>query len=270
MRDLDDFSEENRPLVTALRDPDAKMRLLALEHEVIAADDELAEELLRLLHEDPSEEVRARVPIALGPTLELCWDELDEDDQLPAPDDYNLNPLTQEGYDRLVETLRRVYLDGSNPELVRRRVLEGAVRSPQPWHKEATAAAFASEEELWRITAVFCMGHLPGFDDQIVEAFGSGSELVRHEAIIAAGRRGVQRLAGPLLALAGDFAADPDERVAAVTALPSLEDPRTLDLLDQLADGSGTELAEAAEEARDELTMMAMAEEALGDEFDEL
>ncbi len=270
MRDLEAFSDENRFLVAALRDPDGEVRLRALEEAVDEADDELAEEMIRLLLEDPDEEVRARVPIALGPTLELCWDELDEEGRLPPISDWNLNPLTQGVYDRLVETLRRVYLDGAAPELVRRRVLEGAVRSPLPWQEKATAAAFRSENELWRITAVFCMGHLSGFDDQIVEAFDSGSEAVRYEAIRAAGLRGIQRLARPLLALAEDPEADVDERVAAIGALPALEHPRATDLLDELCADPDEAIAEAAEEALDELSMMAMAEEALGDDWDEL
>ncbi len=270
MRDLEAFSEENQFLVAALRDPDGKVRLRALEEAVDEADDELAEEMIRLLLEDPNEEVRARVPIALGPTLELCWDEIDEEGRLPPPDDYSLNSLTQGVYDRLVETLRRVYLDGATPELVRRRVLEGAVRSPLPWQEKATAAAFRSDNELWRITAVFCMGYLPGFDDEIVEAFDSGSELVRYEAIRTAGLREVQRLGRPLLALAEDPEADLEERVAAIETLPLLGPPGAFEILDELCADPEEAVAEAAEEALDELSMMALAEEALGDDWDEL
>ena len=269
MRELEAFSEENQLLVGALRHPDASVRLRTLEQAVYEADDELAEELMRLLLEDPSEEVRARVPIALGPTLELCWDEI-VDGRLPPPSDWGSAPLTQKVYDRLIETLRRLYLDGTTPELVRRRVLEGAVRSPQPWQEKATAAAFGSEQESWRITAVFCMGHLRGFDDQIVEAFDSGSEAVRCEAIRAAGRRGVKRLAGALVALAGDPGADLDERVAAIEALPSFELPGTSDLLEELTADPEEAIAEAAEEALDDVIMVAMADEVLGDDWDEL
>jgi len=99
-------------------------------------------------------------------------------------------------------TLRRLYLDAATPELVRRRVLEGAVRLRRPWQEKATAAAFRSEEEPWRITAVFCMGFLGGFDDEIVKAFASGSAPLRLEAIRAAGQRGVKRFGRPLRSLA--------------------------------------------------------------------
>lgn len=270
MRSLEDFSEENRFLVAVLRNPDASVRLRALEEAVDEADDELTEELMRLLEEDPSEEVRARVPIALGPTLELCYSEVDDEGRLPPPSDWNINPLTQEVYDRLLETLRRLYLAAATPELVRRRVLEGAVRSPRPWQEKATAAAFRSEEEPWRITAVFCMGHLRGFEGEIAEAFGSGSEAVRYEAIRAAGLRGAERLARPLLRLAKDPEADVDERVAATLALPVLGPPGAFEALDELCADPEEAVDEAAEEALGELSMMTMGEEALGDDWDEL
>ncbi len=271
MRDIKSFSEDNRMLVADLRDPDPEERLATLVEISDEIDDELTDELERMLHEDPDEEVRARVPISLGPALELCYTELDDEGRLPPPDFYNMAPLSQAVYDRLVETLRRVYLDGTTPELVRRRVLEGAIRSPQPWQKKAVAAAFRSGKEPWQITAVFCMGHLRGFDDEIVEAFESGSEQVRFEAIRAAGERGIKRLGRPLLALAADPAADPDERVVAIWALPNIEAAGTLELLDTLSADPEEAVAEAAEDALDELSMLALAEEMLeGVDLDEL
>ncbi len=270
MRDLEEFTEDNRPLIAQLRNPDQRLRQLTLVEIADDLNDELAGELERMLREDENDDVRARVAIALGPTLELCYTELDDNGHLPPLDDYNLNPLTQEVYDRMVETLRRVYLDGTNPELVRRRVLEGAVRSPQPWHREGTAAAFRSDDEPWRITAVFCMGYLGGFDDEIVEAFDSGTELVRYEAIRAAGNRGVKRLASRLLALAADPEADVDERLAAIEALPNMEHPGTFEVLDELGADPEEAIVEAADEALGEVSMLAMAEEMLGDDLDEL
>ncbi len=268
MQDLEDFSEENRDLVAELRDPDWRMRLLTLKAGTIEVDDEVAEEMLRLLLEDPNEEVRAQVPIALGPTLELCWDEL-VDGRLPNPGDYNLNPLTQEGYDGLTETLRRVYLDESNPLLVRRRVLEGAVRSPQPWHEEAVAAAFRSEEMPWRVTAVFCMGFVPGFDDQIVEAFDSGLAPLRYQAIRAAGSREVERRGRPILAIAADPDAELDERLAAIESLPVLSPPGTFEILDDLGADPEEAVVEAADEALEEHSMLALTEADSDDDWDD-
>ena len=269
MQDFEVFSEAHRSNIAQLRHPDQRIRLLALADIEDEVDDELASEMMRMLLEDPSEEVRARVAIAFGPTLELCSWEVDEEGRLPPPGGFDEAPLSQEVYDRLIETLRRVYMDGANPELVRRRVLEGAVRSPQPWQTKAAAAVFRSESEPWRATAVFCMGYLSGFDNELVEAFESGSELVRCEAIRAAGERGVKRLAGPLLALAADLEADRDERLAAIEALPKMEHPRAFEVLDELGADPDEEIAEAADEALGEVRMFALAEEALGDDSDD-
>ncbi len=268
MRNLEAFSEDNRHLVANLREPDERVRFATLADISDEVDDEIAGEMERLLREDESDDVRARAAIAFGPTLELCSYELDDEGRLPPPGGYDDAPLTQEAYDRLTETLRRVFMDGANPELVRRRVLEGAVRSPQPWHEKAAAAAFRSDEEPWRITAVFCMGYLGGFDDEIATAFESGSELVRFEAIRAAGNRGIKRLAGRLLALAEDPAADLDERLAAIEALPNMEHPGTFELMDELCADPDEGIARAAEEALEEVSMLAMAEEMLGDDDD--
>ncbi len=270
MRDIKSFSEDNRILVAGLRHPEAEERLAALFEISDEVDDELVGELERMLLEDPDEEVRARVPISLGPALELCFTELDEEGRLPPPDFYNMAPLTQEVYDRLVETLRRVYLDGTAPELVRRRVLEGAIRSPQPWQEKAVAAAYRSGEESWQITAVFCMGHLRGFEDEIVEAFESESEQVRFEAIRAAGEAGVQRLARPLQALAEDPEADPDERIVAILATANIGATGTFEILDELCADPEEAVAEAAEEALADFSMLSLAEEMLeSDDWEE-
>ena len=81
LRPIDSFTAENQPLVAALRSGDDTRRLVALE-DLCEADDELGEELLRILLSDASESFRADVAIALGPTLELCDDELDENGRL--------------------------------------------------------------------------------------------------------------------------------------------------------------------------------------------
>ena len=64
------------------------------------------------------------------------------------------------------------------PNTCRRRcgggVLEASVRAPQDWRQECdsgrrTPAPIVS----WRLTAVFCMRFVRGFNDQILEALGS-------------------------------------------------------------------------------------------------
>ena len=51
---------------------------------------------------------------------------------------------------------------------VKRPILEASVRAPEKWHKNAVAAAYRSKDEDWKLTAVFCMRFIRGFDKQIV------------------------------------------------------------------------------------------------------
>ena len=78
-------------------------------------------------------------------------------------------------------------MDASVPEDVRRRILEASVRAPQDWHQDAIRAAYASDDDAWRLTAVFCMRFVRGFDEQILEALDSENPDIHYEAVCAAG-----------------------------------------------------------------------------------
>ena len=82
-------------------------------------------------------------------------------------------------------------MDASAPKDVRRRALEGSVRGPQTWHRDAIRAAFASADDAWKLTAVFCMRFVMGFDDQALEALNSTNPAIHYEAVVAAGNWGV-------------------------------------------------------------------------------
>ena len=56
------------------------------------------------------------------------------------------------------------FMDGDIPKDVRREILEASVRAPQDWHQEAVRMAYSSDDESWRLTAVFCMCYIRGFE----------------------------------------------------------------------------------------------------------
>src|SRR5581483_4651149 len=76
---------------------------------------------------DP-DEVRIAAAIALGPGLET-QDMEDGDSELDEP------PLTDLVFARAKRTLHRVYDDPASSKLLRRRVLEAAVRAPEDWQR---------------------------------------------------------------------------------------------------------------------------------------
>ena len=45
-------------------------------------------------------------------------------------------------------------------------------------------------DEAWRLTAVFCMRFIRGFEEQILEALKSQHPDIHHEAVLAAGKLG--------------------------------------------------------------------------------
>lgn len=246
---LDAFSEENQTLVAGLRSQDPDLRRQALELVVESVDDEIAGELLRIVESDPDHDFRARAAIALGPAIESCGLELDEDGQLPDPEDpLSLSDLSQEGYEGLQARLRRIYEDPSAPVEVRRRALESSVRAPRSWHDLAIRNAWASDDDGWRMTALFCMGFASSdFDAEIADGLDSGSQDLTLEAIVAAGRRSVDRLAPRIAEIAADGARDRVLRLAAIEALASLEGADRA--LAELTEDYDPEIAGAASES---------------------
>ena len=139
-------------------------RLLAAElaGDVTVINDELVDALLAILRRgDESEKLRGRAVISLGPVLEHA--------DMHGFEDADDVPIAEHTYHRIQESLRRLYMDPGVPKEVRRRILEASVRAPQDWHQDAVRAAYGSDDEAWRLTGVFCMRFVRGFDEQITE-----------------------------------------------------------------------------------------------------
>lgn len=279
---LDSFDETDRPLVRSLRDDDPEARAVALAEIADVVDDALARELLRFARDpnrDPEE--RARALIALGPALQMCWEDEDDDGTLPAaPPDASAfeeaffeHPLSNAVYAQVLETLRRLYHDADLPKLLRRRALEASVRAPREWQRDATRAAWGSGDPEWRVTALFAMGFLGslrdgGFREEISEAFFSDDSVLRREAILAAGRGGIEDLTGPMMHLAGDPNVDREDRLAAIEALGEMAEEGASDLLSELTEDPDVEIAETARWALEEALLFSDA--ALYGDLDDL
>ncbi|HEY0593333.1 MAG TPA: HEAT repeat domain-containing protein, partial [Thermoanaerobaculia bacterium] len=145
--------------------------------------------------------------------------------------------------------------DERQPKLVRRRAFEVLVRDPQPWQQEAIRRDFASGDRDWKMTAIFSMGYVRGFDRELVEQLRTASGDLLYEAVRAAGRAEVQEAAPIIEGLAISEEADRDVRLEAIAALPAV-DPDCFDLLDELAESQDDEVRAAAEGALEELQMI--------------
>lgn len=162
------------------REEEGERRLLAAElaGDLVVMNDELAEALLSVVVDpDEPDELRGAAAIGLGPVLEELWLDFDPDDP----------PVSDATGARIRTTLRDTYRDPHVPKYVRRRALEASIRSPEEWHAGAIRAAFHEEDDEWRLTGVFGMRFVPGFQEEILEALESPDEDVRYHAVQAAG-----------------------------------------------------------------------------------
>jgi hypothetical protein len=235
-------------------DPD---RLLAVElaGSTTVMNDDLAQALLAIVR-DPgeTETIRGRAAISLGPTLEeLDTNGFDDPEEL----------LVSEGVAQAIrDGLREVYLDAGVPKDVRRRALEASVRAEEGWHPAAVRAAYDSGDDEWKLTAVFCMCYVAGFDREIVEALESNDPAVRYHAVRAAGNWAVEAAWPRIRALVSAEKIDKPLLLAAIEAVAGIRPREAGEILAHLTDAEDDEIADAVSEA------LAIAGPA--DQFDDL
>ena len=241
-------------------------RLLAAElaGEVPIIDDDLAGILLSLVGDAvASEPLRCRAALSLGPVLEQM--DLDSDDYFLRLDDEVLGapPISEHTFRRIQETLRMRYVEEDVPPEVRRHILEGSVRAPADWHRDAIRAAYSRGDKDWRLTAVVAMRHVRGFGDEILAALDDPDVEIRRAAVSAAGTWEVEAAWPHVSALLAAPDTDKELLLAAIEAgafiCPQEAEPLLLDL----SDSDDAEIAAAAADA----AMMAAA--AIENEFDE-
>src|ERR1035438_9992237 len=236
----------------------ASDRLLAAElaGDFTVINDPLAHALLAIVDDrGEPEELRAQAAISLGPALEQAYiDEFDDPDSVP---------ISEKTFHKIQQSLRKVYDDSGVPKFVRRRTLEAAVRAPEDWHTDAIRSAYASDDPEWKLTAVFGMRHVRGFDEQIVEALESADPLIHYEAVCAAGTWEIDAAWPHVVALLAAPGIDKDLLIAAMHAVAGIRPGEAGVLLVDLAGSPDEDIAEAASEA------MTEAERLSDDEFEE-
>jgi hypothetical protein len=250
--------------LSILRDPKAKAsdRLLAadLAGDFTVINDPLAHALLAIVgNAAEPEELRAAAAISLGPALEQAdIDEFDDPESVP---------ISEKTFHKIQQSLRKVYDDSGVPKFVRRRILEAAVRAPEDWHTDAIRSAYASPDPEWKLTAVFGMRHVRGFDEQIVEALESPDPLIHYEAVCAAGVWEIDAAWPHVVALLAAPGIDKDLLIAAMQAVAGIRPREARALLVDLADSEDEDIADAADEAMAEAEGLSDHELEDDDEF---
>ena len=227
-----------------------------LAGELAVINDDLVGALLAVLRRsDESEETRGKAAISLGAVLEQA-----DLDGFGDPDDI---PISERTFHAIQKSLQELYRDAGVPEEVRRRILEAAVRAPQDWHKDAVRAAYASNDDLWKLTAVFGMRFVRGFTKQILEALDSPNPDIHYEAVLAAGNWEVEAAWPHVANLVASEETDKVLLLAAIDAAGSIRPQEAARVLADLMDSDDEDIAEAAHEA------VGMAESLLGMDLDE-
>jgi len=232
---------------------DESDRLIAAElaGDFTVINDELAEVLLAIVQDSGEpEKLRAKAAISFGAALEAADTYGFEDiEGPPGLEDDLETPITEKMFHRIQETLHGLYMDATVPKEVRRRVLEASVRAPQDWHRDAVRAAYSSDDEDWKLTAVFCMRFIRGFDQQILEALDSKNPDIHYEAIHAAGNWEMDAAWPHIAALLASEQTDKHLLLAAIEAAVGIRPEEASLLLIDLTDSDDEDIVEAAHEA---------------------
>lgn len=255
----------DRKILKVLRDNsvDESERLLAAElaSDSTVINDDLAGELLAIVYEDKnSDSLRGRAAISLGPALEYAFIDGFED-----PDDV---PISENRFREIQKSLYKLYFDANTPEAVRRRVLEALVRAPQDWHQSAIQEAYSSVDKSWKLTAVFCMRFVRGFNEQVVVALYSEIPEIQYEAVCAAGNWEVDAAWSHIAALINSKDTEKYLLLAAIEAVASIRPQEAAQILIDLTQSEDEDIAEAASEAIEMTEMISdLKDDDISDEF---
>ncbi len=186
-----------------LDDPDAEVRLQAIEGLWENEEASLIDRLINLLESDNSEEVQAAAAVAIGKFALLAEHQ----------------KLTNEQMSRIQESLLAALGDKNKSPEVGRRALEAAAPINIPEVKKAIEGAYKSRDVKLRISAIYAMGKscdsawLPA----LLKELSDPEAEVRYEAAGACGELEEESAVPRLIELIDDF--DADVQMAAIQAL---------------------------------------------------
>ena len=140
-------------------------------------------------------------------------------------------------------------MDAQIPWEVRRRILEASVRAPQDWHESAVRSAYASGDDASKLTAVFCMRFVCGFDEQIVAELDCRNPGIHLEAVLAAGNWGIEAAWPHIAALILSGKTPKPLLLVAIEAVPGVRPQEASEILTGFAESNDEDIVEAVHEA---------------------
>lgn len=219
-------------------------RLLAagMAGDATVVNDVLADALLSIVCNDSEpDDLRSQAAISLGPALEYGFIDGFED-----PDDV---PITEAMFSRIQENFHKVFMENRTPKIVLRRTLEASVRAPLDWHQDAVRDAYARDDEDWKLTAVFCMQYIRGFDKQILESLSNENMDIVYEAVCGAGNWEIDAAWPHIAAFVTSEETDRDLLLSAIEAAALIRPHEASRILGPLLDSDDEDISDAVYEA---------------------
>ena len=218
-----------------LEDSDPRVRVVAIRLLWEVEDKYLIPSLLRLMKEDPSEEVRSAAATALGKYIYLG--ELEE--------------IPQSTYQMLEDELLQVISSTEKPS-VRQKALEAISFSAREEAIELIRTAYESGDHNWLISALIAMGR--SGDERwgkiVLSHLQDEDSELRFEAVRAAGELSLAVARQPLLEMLTEEGLEEDTHFAAIWSLSEIGGRGVREVLEALRDSSeDEEMTEFLEEA---------------------
>lgn len=220
----------------SLDDPDAEVRVLAIEGLAESEEPSLVDALLWRLQNDDAVKVRAAAAQALGRFALLA----------------ELNKLRPHYARRIEKGLLDILSDSGQPLEVRRRGLEAIAPFNQPGVTQLIHDAYHSQESGIRVSALYAMGRNcdPRWLPILIRELSSPDPEMRYEATIACGEMGEAEAVPHLAGVLRDDDAQVQE--AAIQSLGKIGGNEARRLLHRLLASDELRLAAAAREALEE------------------
>lgn len=193
------------------------------------------------------ESLRCAAAIALGPSLEqmdcLSGPELEDPDFAEEP------WIPQALFLEAKTTLYDLWQSPEVPKTVKRKILEASVRSPQAWHSKAIRTAYSADDTEWKLSAVFAMQYVRGFETEILEALEHPDPDIHCEAVRAAGEWCLNKAWPHVRSILRKAPKDKNLLLAAIEAAPGLSPSEAGELISPYLDSKDEDIAETAMEA---------------------
>lgn len=217
----------------ALADADPEVRALAVAALWESEDRVVAEDLTRLLRDDPAGEVRAAAASGLrGFVLAREFGQFDR----------------RQG-DDIVNALRSVAVDEVQPPGVRAMAIEALGPCSLPWVRGLIEDAYYSDDRGVHLSAIHAMGASASEEwaEVVIEQLASDDPEIRFAAASASSGIASEEMVEPLAQLLGDE--DREVAFAAVRALGEIGGEEALERLKDFRRRAPAEMEEALDEA---------------------